>query len=171
MHERHCSGMLMAPGLVALVLALSGLPLPAAADAQSDRTAAPSVENPGEPAGQETPQPPAATVLDPRTVEAVLGKQVRSAADENMGRIVDILVDSSGQIRAAIIDFGGFLGVGSRKIAVDWAILRFEPGRIVADLMRTQVKAAPEYKEGKPVLVLGASPAVPVAEPGPAPSQ
>ena len=24
-------------------------------------------------------------------------------------------------MRAAIIDFGGFLGVGSRKIAVDWA--------------------------------------------------
>ena len=25
------------------------------------------------------------------------------------------------QVRAAVIDFGGFLGVGSRKIAVDWA--------------------------------------------------
>jgi hypothetical protein len=39
---------------------------------------------------------------------------------EDMGRIVDVIVDRSGQVRAAVIDFGGFLGVGSRKIAVDW---------------------------------------------------
>ena len=42
-----------------------------------------------------------------------------------MGRIVDVLVDRSGEVRAAIIDFGGFLGVGSRKIAVDWDALHF----------------------------------------------
>ena len=29
--------------------------------------------------------------------------------------------------RAAIIDFGGFLGVGSRKIAVAWQALHFVP--------------------------------------------
>ena len=44
-----------------------------------------------------------------------------------MGRIVDVLVDRRGQVRAAIIDFGGFLGVGSRKIAVDWSALHFPP--------------------------------------------
>ena len=77
-----------------------------------------------------------------------------------MGRIVDIIVDRSGQVRAAVIDFGGFLGVGSRKIAVDWSILRFGSGeksdRVVVDLTWAQVKAAPEYKDGKQVVVLGA---------------
>jgi hypothetical protein len=43
-----------------------------------------------------------------------------------MGRIVDLLVDETGKPRAAIIDFGGFLGVGIRKIAIDWHTLRFE---------------------------------------------
>jgi len=28
-------------------------------------------------------------------------------------------------VRAAVIDFGGFLGVGSRKIVVDWSALHF----------------------------------------------
>jgi len=37
-----------------------------------------------------------------------------------MGRIVDVIVDLAGVVRAAVIDFGGFLGVGSRKIVVDW---------------------------------------------------
>ena len=85
---------------------------------------------------------------------------MRSSADEDMGRIVDVLVDRAGQVRAAIIDFGGFLGVGSRRIAVDWNALHFpQPGtpgeRIALDLTRDQVKAAPEYREGKPVVILG----------------
>jgi PRC-barrel domain len=102
----------------------------------------------------------ATTVLHNQEVQGVLGKEVRSIAGEDMGRIVDILVDGSGQIRAAVIDFGGFLGVGSRRIVVDSNALHFapsrKPDRITADLTRDQVKAAPEYKEGKPVVVIGA---------------
>jgi len=107
------------------------------------------------------PATPEITVLNKHEVEGILGREVRSATDENMGRIVDVLVDPSGQVRAAIIDFGGFLGVGSRKIAVDWSALHFPPpGKpdafIALELTRDQVKAAPEYQDGKPVVVLGA---------------
>jgi hypothetical protein len=54
------------------------------------------------------------------------------------------------------------------------AILTFGSGeksdRVVVDLTPAQVKAAPEYKEGKPVVVLGAAAETPqAAEPGPAP--
>ena len=55
----------------------------------------------------------------------MLGRDVRSPADEDMGRIVDVIVDRAGTVRAAVIDFGGFLGVGSRKIVVDWNALHF----------------------------------------------
>jgi len=107
------------------------------------------------------PATPEITVLNKHEVEGILGREVRSATNENMGRIVDVLVDPSGQVRAAIIDFGGFLGVGSRKIAVDWSALHFPPpGKpdafISLELTRDQVKAAPEYQDGKPVVVLGA---------------
>ena len=106
------------------------------------------------------PQEPTVTVLDRHDIQGVLGKEVRSAANENMGRIVDVIVDRAGQVRAAVIDFGGFLGVGSRKIAVAWNALRF-PGdakqgdRISLELTRDQVRAAPEFKEDKPAAVLG----------------
>ncbi len=104
--------------------------------------------------------PPSITVLPSTEVQSILGSEVRSAADENMGRVGDVLVDGEGRTRAAIIDFGGFLGVGSRKIAVDWAALHFVPAaskryRIVLELTRDQVKSAPEYAEGKPTIVLG----------------
>jgi hypothetical protein len=108
------------------------------------------------------PADPSVTVLQPQQVQSVLGREVRSSADENMGRIVDVIVDSSGNVRAAIIDFGGFLGVGSRKIAVEWNALHFRPDStkrdvITLELTRDQVKEAPEYKEKKSVIVLGAS--------------
>ncbi len=111
--------------------------------------------------GPAAPATPEVTVLNKHEVEGVLGREVRGPTDENMGHIVDVLVDRSGQVRAAIIDFGGFLGVGSRKIAVEWNALHFPPpgkpgGRITLDLNRDQVSAAPAYQDGKPVVILGA---------------
>jgi hypothetical protein len=101
-----------------------------------------------------------AVVLDDQEVSTILGKSVRSSAEEDMGRIVDIIVSRDGQIHAAIIDFGGLLGIGTRKIAVDWRVLNFAPagmpGAIILQLTRNQVRLAPEYKRGEPVVVVGA---------------
>jgi hypothetical protein len=110
----------------------------------------------------EAPAEPSVTVLGSWQAQGVLGREVRSSVDENMGRIVDVIVDRAGHVHAAIIDFGGFLGVGSRKIAVDWNALRFHPDSakrdvVTLELTRDQVKAAPEYKDKQPVVVLGAS--------------
>jgi hypothetical protein len=95
-------------------------------------------------------------------VHGVLGRDVRSAANEDMGKIIDVIVDRSGAVRAAVIDFGGFLGVGSRRIVVDWNALHFgrianKSDSITLELTKEQVTAAPEYKEDTPIVVLGAS--------------
>jgi hypothetical protein len=113
-------------------------------------------------ASQETAPVPLVTVLGSKQAEGILGKDVRSTADENMGRIVDVIVDRTGQVRAAVIDFGGFLGVGSRKIAVDWGVLNFslpsdKRDVVTIELTREQVKTAPEYKDKRAVIVLGAA--------------
>jgi hypothetical protein len=105
---------------------------------------------------------PSVTVLGSKQAQSVLGKEVRSIANENMGRIVDVIVDHAGRVRAAVIDFGGFLGVGSRKIAVDWNALHFSTGTgkpdvITLELTRDQLKGAPEYKDKRAVVVLGAT--------------
>jgi hypothetical protein len=136
-----------------------------AASPQADRNAPPPAQQkdtapataPKEPA-----PPPSVTIIGAREAHGVLGRDVRSPADENMGRIVDVIVDRAGVVRAAVIDFGGFLGVGSRKIVVDWNALHF--GRIAKkgesitlELTKDQVMAAPEYKEDMPIVVLGAS--------------
>ena len=110
--------------------------------------------------GRHMPPDTAATVLDHEDVQGILGRQVLSNTGEDMGRVVDVVVDRNAQVRAAVIDFGGFLGVGNRKVAVDWNALHFAPtgskyDRITLDLTRDQVKAAPEYKDGRPLVVVG----------------
>ncbi len=124
--------------------------------------AAPPNTAPAAAAPKDGVPPPSVTIIGAADAHGVLGRDVRSAADEDMGRIVDVVVDRAGQVRAAVIDFGGFLGVGSRKIVVDWNALRFwrignKSDSISLELTKEQVRAAPEYKEDAPIVVLGAS--------------
>jgi len=124
--------------------------------AQSDDPGSPATV--GEAPSGAVPSPPSAVLLDTQDVEGILGKEVRGAAAENMGRIIDVVVDRTAQPRAAVIDFGGFLGVGSRKIAVDWSLLHFDAtpdgkSRISVELTADQVRSAPEYTPGKPVVI------------------
>lgn len=114
------------------------------------------------PPAQEPAPPPSIKIIGPKDAHGILGRDVRSPADEDMGHIVDVIVDRTGTVRAAVIDFGGFLGVGSRKIVVDWNALHFgqvatNSGAITLDLTKAQVAAAPEYKDDKPIVVLGAA--------------
>ena len=130
----------------------------------------------GQAPAQPAAPPPAAqqgtpaTVLDTQEYESLLGRSVRSAGGDELGRVVDVIIDKDGHPRAAIIDFGGFLGVGTRKIAGDWRAVRFpaEAGkerRLSVALTRNQVRVSPEYKAGEPIVVLGpASPAAPQTE-------
>jgi hypothetical protein len=144
---------LMAVSLAALSVAAS--------QAQNDTTTPPpqpkSTATPVAPA-----PPPSVTIIGARDAHGVLGRDVRSTTDEDMGHIVDVIVDRAGMVRAAVIDFGGFLGVGSRRIVVDWNALHFgrianKSDSITLELTKEQVTAAPEYKEDAPIVVLGAS--------------
>jgi hypothetical protein len=130
-----------------------------AADHAAPQSAQPQTSPP---AAKEPAPPPSVTVIGAREAHGVLGRDVRSPTDEDMGHIVDVIVDRAGVVRAAVIDFGGFLGVGSRKIVVDWNALHFgrianKSDSITLELSKEQVNAAPEYKEDKPIVVLGAA--------------
>jgi PRC-barrel domain len=148
--------------LMMIVFALFAAVASWAADDTVVPQASPNAAPPNTAAKKEGVPPPSFTIIGAADAHGVLGRDVRSAADEDMGRIVDVVVDRAGQVRAAVIDFGGFLGVGSRKIVVDWNALRFwrignKSDSISLELTKEQVRAAPEYKEDTPIVVLGAS--------------
>jgi PRC-barrel domain len=153
------------PPLAILAIAFEAF---AAATSWAADDAPPAGRNPPLPntapaaAPKEAVPPASVTLIGAQEAHGVLGRDVRSPTDENMGHIVDVIVDRAGVVRAAVIDFGGFLGVGSRKIVVDWNALHFgrvanKSDSITLELTKEQVNAAPEYKEDKPIMVLGAA--------------
>ena len=94
------------------------------------------------------------------------GQRVTDPEGKDLGRLVDVLVDANGQPQAAVIDFGGFMGVGNRKVAVHWSALHFNPAdpkhKITLDMTPDQIKAAPEFRNPNK-----AAPVVTPAEPAP----
>ncbi len=93
-------------------------------------------------------------------VSSVLGRLVVGPDGKEIGRLVDVLVDGMGAPRAGVIDFGGFMGLGSRKIAVEWSAFAFPPSGSDAELTITltpeEIKNTPEFAgQGKPVSVVG----------------
>jgi hypothetical protein len=138
----------------------------AGASGAADDTSSPPPPLPPNTAAPAAPKeptpPPSVTIIGAMEAHGVLGRDVRSPTEQDMGRIIDVIVDRAGVVRAAVIDFGGFLGVGSRKIVVDWNALHFgaianKSDSITLELTKEQVTAAPEYKEDAPIVVLGAT--------------
>jgi PRC-barrel domain len=108
------------------------------------------------------------------SVVTVLGKKVEGPKGEDLGRVVDVLADASGRVRIAIIEFGGFLGVGNRRIAVDWSLLHFNPNDqskpLTLSVSRQKLQTAPEYKNAPQPRALMAPPAPPTPPASPTPA-
>ncbi|WP_308219864.1 PRC-barrel domain-containing protein [Roseomonas populi] len=140
---------------LAFLLALAEAPA-GMAQTSPPPAAAPALEAP-------QPQRPAAAreELPRQASQRIVGREVTGPSGDVVGRIVNVLLDDGGQPRAAVLDYGGFLGVGRRRVAVAWRTLRFSPEIVRLELTRDQMRAFPDYKEGEPVVV-----AAPPAEPG-----
>ncbi|CAH2604169.1 PRC-barrel domain containing protein [Rhodovastum atsumiense] len=105
----------------------------------------------------------AVQTIPPAESAEVLGQLVHvedEGKNQEVGRIAEILVNAEGQPVAVVLDVGGFLGVGNRKVAVAWSALRFQKTKDKLDITlavpANTVRAAPDYKgPGKPVQAVG----------------
>jgi hypothetical protein len=74
---------------------------------------------------------------------------------DHIGNLDDIILTTNGQVYAAIIDVGGFLGIGTRSIAIRMKALhmvdisRMDDFHIVLASDKQQVENAPEYVHHK----------------------
>lgn len=104
------------------------------------------------------PPPTPVEKVAPESAMSIMGVTVQGPAGKDIGRLTDVLIGQDGKPVAAVIDFGGFLGVGNRKVAVDWKTLKFSPGDknhpIMLEMAPDQVRAAPDYKDQQPAPVV-----------------
>jgi sporulation protein YlmC with PRC-barrel domain len=81
---------------------------------------------------------------------AVIGTKVKNQNNETVGSIEDIYMDKSGTVKTVVVSVGGFLGLGSKDVAVKWNDLDF--GRdgnsivIKTNWTKDSLKAMPDYK-------------------------
>lgn len=90
-------------------------------------------------------------MMDDLTSEELTGMRLYGADDEDIGEIKDLVMAADGQsIELAVLDIGGFLGLGERQIAVtldELQILRDPNGlnRAYIDATQEELEAQPEY--------------------------
>ena len=154
MHEAVAAGSgnrLVAIGAAALVLASAGFGA-AFGELPGARPAPP----------QGSAHSVAVSHLSNHFVFPLLGKELRTTAGSDIGRIAEVLVDGWGRPRAVVVSIGGFLGLGMREVAVDWRALRFfqwgKQEMAVATIDPDQLARAPQYKaDDKSVPVVSSS--------------
>jgi hypothetical protein len=122
---------------------------------QAQAQQGPSPVIPAKPADA-PPLPPASRqVLAAETAIQILGRDVKEPSGTVVGQLVNVLVDGDGRPRGAVLDYGGFLGVGKQRIAVAWSVMRFERDGLHLSLSHEQLRELPDFKDGEAVTLAG----------------
>ena len=81
----------------------------------------------------------------------LLDTSVASPDGETIGDVQDMVISSDGQITGVVIGVGGFLGIGEKRVAMEFDRIQVQPQEggdllFVLDATREQLEAAPEFK-------------------------
>ena len=83
-------------------------------------------------------------------VQNLIGKEVYGENGNQVGNIKNLLIGPGDRVQAAVIEFGGFLGLGENQVAVDWDRLNVQPNRVTVNMTEQQIKAAPHWRKDQP---------------------
>jgi len=94
----------------------------------------------------------ASSTHDVISSDRVEGTTVYNQAGEKLGTIDDLMIDKvSGQVRYAVMEFGGFLGMGTDRYPIPWSMLKYDTSQdgYVVPLDKAKIEGAPSYAEGQ----------------------
>lgn len=78
----------------------------------------------------------------------LIGMKVEGTDGKSLGDIKDLVIDpDDGNVQYAVLDFGGFAGVGDKYFAVPWEALQLdqEHDKIALDVSKKDLKDAPGF--------------------------
>ncbi|MCW8087225.1 PRC-barrel domain-containing protein [Sabulicella glaciei] len=98
---------------------------------------------------QRTVSPGAATNL--QSAQSLIGTNVVGSNGRDAGEVRNLVVDSSGQVRAALVEWGGFLGLGTREALVPIDRIRMGQGneRATLNMTREELERLPRYESNR----------------------
>jgi sporulation protein YlmC with PRC-barrel domain len=53
------------------------------------------------------------------SADELIGSELKNAEGDSVGEVQDLLIDQDGNVQHVIVEVGGFLGIGSKNVAVD----------------------------------------------------
>jgi sporulation protein YlmC with PRC-barrel domain len=71
-------------------------------------------------------------------------------AGNEVGEIENLLIGPDGRVRAAIVEFGGFLGIGENEVVVPWDRVNVAGDRVIVNMTEEQIKAEPRWERDRP---------------------
>lgn len=89
-----------------------------------------------------------------RTAERLTGANAYTPEGEDIATVEELLLDADGKATHVVMDVGGFLGIGSRKVAIeiDQVEIMWNDAdndvRIQVPMTEDELNALPEYQEG-----------------------
>jgi sporulation protein YlmC with PRC-barrel domain len=81
--------------------------------------------------------------------DKVEGTTVYNGSGDKLGSIDDLMIDKrTGHIRYAVLEFGGFLGMGTERYPIPWTVLRYDTDKdgYVVPLDKGMLERAPRYR-------------------------
>ena len=69
----------------------------------------------------------------------IVGLTVRTAGDQEKGKIKDLVIGQDGRVEYAAVSFGGFLGMGDKLFAVPWEAIHVVRNNNKAEFARIDV--------------------------------
>lgn len=82
--------------------------------------------------------------------DRVEGTAVYNHSREKLGSIDTLMIDKhSGQIRYAVLEFGGFLGMGTDRYPLPWGSLKYDTSQdgYVVNIDKRTLEGAPRYNQ------------------------
>jgi len=82
------------------------------------------------------------------SAERVQGTDVYGSTRERLGSIDGLMIDKrSGQVRYAVLEFGGFLGLGANRYPLPWQMLKYDTALdgYLVPLTRDMLDEAPRH--------------------------
>jgi hypothetical protein len=84
--------------------------------------------------------------------DRVEGTDVYNLAGDKLGSIDSLMIDKlTGHTRYAVLEFGGFLGMGTDHYPLPWSVLKYNTAKegYVIPLDKAQIEKAPKYSQDK----------------------
>jgi sporulation protein YlmC with PRC-barrel domain len=146
---------LLATTAVAAFMATGGMTVGAMAQTTTDTAPAAKPAEPANPPGMKSADEVKAkdeAQAGGHIASTLMGASVYNSTEDNadtIGKVDDLVIDKDGKIVSVVVGVGGFLGIGSKDVAIDYSQVKWEQGKgnwwIIVPTTTDQLKALPDF--------------------------